>query len=204
MKHYKLLKDLPTFKAGDEFELNNRGDLIFVRGVEEPKDGKTLVAYAGSTLEKFPNILKDWFEEMSEQYKRWRAKENERYYFVDDWGDVDWRYGTEFASRGFRHNIGNYFKTEEEAKTYKEYLLAKQVLIYDTKGFVPDWKNFNQAKFEVFYDHGEKKFGYSEAGDCQTIGAIYFETEEDIKESFKKHKEQWEIVRKYEMGEKLK
>ena len=116
MKHYKLLKDLPTFKAGDEFKLNSRGDLVFVRGAEEPKDGQSLVAYAGFTLKKFPNILKDWFEEMSEQYKRWRAKENERYYFVDDWGDVDWRYGTEFASKGFRHNIGNYFKRLKPTK----------------------------------------------------------------------------------------
>lgn len=47
---------------------------------------------------------------------------------------------------------------------------------------------------------GGETLDYLEAGDFQTIGAIYFETEEDIRESFEKHKEQWEIVRKYEMG----
>jgi hypothetical protein len=200
MKHYKLLKDLPTFKAGDEFELNEKGHLVFVRGTQEVEEGQTLIAYTSYTLEKFPNILKDWFEEMPEQYKRWRAKENGGHYFVDDWGDVDYNYDAGFPPSTFRYNIGNYFKNEEEAEAYKEYLLAKQVLLDDTKGFVPDWKNFTQAKFEVFYDHGEKKFDYLEAGDCQTVGAIYFETEEDIKESFEKHKEQWEIVRRYEMG----
>lgn len=201
MKHYKLLKDLPTFKAGDEFELNERGHLVFVRGAEESKDDQSLVAYAGSTLEKFPSILTDWFEEIEEyKNKRWRAKENGGHYFVDDWGDVDYNYDAGFPPSTFRYNIGDYFKTEEEAEAYKEYLLAKQVLLDDAKGFVPDWKNFNQAKFEVFYDHGGKTLDYLEAGDCQTIGAIYFETEEDIRESFEKHKDQWEIVRKYEMG----
>lgn len=146
MKHYKLLKDLPTFKAGDEFYLDNSNNLYL-------KDSN-IMAYNHITLKKFPNILKDWFEEMPEQYKRWRAKENGGHYFVDDWGDVDYNYDAGFPPSTFRYNIGDYFETEEEAKTYKEYLLAKQVLLDDAKGFVPDWKNFNQAKFEVFYDHG--------------------------------------------------
>lgn len=199
MKRYKLLKDLPTFKAGDEFELNEKGHLVFVRGAEESKYDQSLVAYAGSTLEKFPNILKDWFEEIPDGYKRWRAECSETYWYLDDHGatlsNTDWDEYTD----SFRYSVGNYFKTEEEAKTHKEYLLAKQVLLDDTKGFVPDWKNFTQAKFEVFYDHGGKTLDYLEAGDFQTIGAIYFETEEDIRESFEKHKDQWEIVCRYEM-----
>lgn len=85
MKHYKLLKDLPTFKAGDEFELTKQGHLVFVRGAQEAEEGQILVAYASSTLEKFPNILTDWFEEIEEsKNKRWRAKENGGHYFVDE------------------------------------------------------------------------------------------------------------------------
>lgn len=195
MKYYKLLKDLPTFKAGDEFYISEK-DGGLVRASDDT------YAYSRLALEKCPNILKDgeWFEKMPEESKRWRAKRCEKYHFINDCGvicaEVEW--GDDID--GFRHATGDYFKTEEEAEAYKEYLLAKQVLLDDAKGFVPDWKNFNQAKFEVFYDHGEKTLDYSEAGDFQTIGAIYFGTEEDIRESFEKHKDQWEIVRKYEMG----
>ena len=58
-KRYKLKKDLPTFKAGDEFELMPCGALVQII------NGQTGVcAYAASTLEKFPSILTDWFEEI--------------------------------------------------------------------------------------------------------------------------------------------
>ncbi len=195
MKHYKLLKDLPTFKAGDEFEINNRGDLVFVGGTEEPKDGKTLVAYAGSTLEKFPNILTDWFEEIEEsKNKRWRAKENGGHYFVDDWGDVDYNYDAGFPPSTFRYNIGNYFKTEEEAEAYKEYLLAKQVLLDDAKGgkWAKDRSNWH-ASYDVIRWVSYWSYNYNP-------GQIYFKDEESLEKSLEEHKDQWEIVRKYEMG----
>ena len=194
MKHYKLLKDLPTFKAGDEFEINNRGDLVFVRGTQEVKEGQTLIAYTNSTLEKFPNILEDWFEEMSEQYKRWRARENERHYFVDDWGDVDYNYDAGFPPSTFRYNIGNYFKTEEEAEAYKEYLLAKQVLLDDAKGgkWAKDGSNWH-ASYDVIRWVSYWSYNYNP-------GQIYFKDEESLEKSLEEHKDQWEIVRKYEMG----
>lgn len=53
---FRLVKDLPTFKAGQEFHLSPKGNLIL-------NDGKFgIYAYAKQTLEKFPNILEDWFE----------------------------------------------------------------------------------------------------------------------------------------------
>lgn len=53
---FRLMKDLPTFKAGQEFNLSPKGNLIL-------NDGKFgICAYAKQTLEKFPNILEDWFE----------------------------------------------------------------------------------------------------------------------------------------------
>lgn len=53
---FRLVKDLPTFKAGQEFHLSPKGNLIL-------NDGKFgICAYAKQTLEKFPNILEDWFE----------------------------------------------------------------------------------------------------------------------------------------------
>ena len=194
MKHYKLLKDLPTFKVGDEFKLNEKGHLVFIKGTQEVEEGQTLIAYTSYTLEKFPNILKDWFEEMPEQYKRWRAKENGGHYFVDDWGDVDYNYDAGFPPSTFRYNIGNYFKTEEEAEAYKEYLLAKQVLLDDAKGgkWAKDGSNWH-ASYDVIRWVSYWSYNYNP-------GQIYFKDEESLAKSLKEHKDQWEIVRKYEMG----
>lgn len=195
MKHYKLLKDLPTFKAGDEFELTKQGHLVFVRGAQEAEEGQILVAYASSTLEKFPNILTDWFEETEEsKNKRWRAKENGGHYFVDDWGDVDYNYDAGFPPSTFRYNIGNYFKTEEEAEAYKEYLLAKQVLLDDAKGgkWAKDGSNWH-ASYDVIRWVSYWSYNY-------TPGQIYFKDEESLEKSLEEHKDQWEIVREYEMG----
>lgn len=195
MKHYKLLKDLPTFKAGDEFELTKQGHLVFVRGAQEAEEGQILVAYASSTLEKFPNILTDWFEEIEEsKNKRWRAKENGGHYFVDDWGDVDYNYDAGFPPSTFRYNIGNYFKTEEEAEAYKEYLLAKQVLLDDAKGgkWAKDGSNWH-ASYDVIRWVSYWSYNYNP-------GQIYFKDEESLEKSLEEHKDQWEIVRKYEMG----
>ena len=55
-KRYKLKRDLPTFRAGDIFYLSSMGNLI------HESDG--VVAYSWSTIDKFPNILTDWFEEI--------------------------------------------------------------------------------------------------------------------------------------------
>lgn len=57
MKKYKLLKDLPTFKAGDLFYISEHGALVHDGGV---------TAYARRTLDKFPEILTEWFEEIQE------------------------------------------------------------------------------------------------------------------------------------------
>lgn len=62
MKQYKLKKDLPTFKAGGIFHINDKGNLV-----SDNESSKGIVAYSKSTLDKFPSILTDWFEEYEEQ-----------------------------------------------------------------------------------------------------------------------------------------
>lgn len=57
MKYYQLKKDLPTFKQGQIFYINQFGSLV-------SNNEDNIVAYANTTLAKFPNILKDWFREV--------------------------------------------------------------------------------------------------------------------------------------------
>ena len=56
MKRYKLKRDLPTFKAGEVFYLSDAGNLF--------RESDDIAAYSWSTIDKFPNILTDWFEEI--------------------------------------------------------------------------------------------------------------------------------------------
>lgn len=56
MKYYQLTKDLPTFKKGQIFYLNEYGSLV--------SNEDHIVAYSWSTVAKFPNMLGDWFVEV--------------------------------------------------------------------------------------------------------------------------------------------
>lgn len=52
----------------------------------------------------------------SPQPKRWRAKDEEYYYFVDAAFNVRSEREIDSTIDGFRYEIGNYFRTEEEAQ----------------------------------------------------------------------------------------
>lgn len=57
MKYYQLMKDLPTFKEGELFFIDGRGNLISCAHED-------IVAYSEVTLKKFPSILENWFREV--------------------------------------------------------------------------------------------------------------------------------------------
>lgn len=59
MKRYKLLKDTPAFKAGTKCYIEEAGNMVPCRGISY-----TIVHK--DQLEKNPNILTDWFEEIKE------------------------------------------------------------------------------------------------------------------------------------------
>lgn len=189
MKYYKLLKDLPTFKAGDLFYINpDQGCLV-------QKD-TLILAYAKRTLEKFPNILTDWFEEIEEsENKRWRAKYGKKYWYLCDYGIAfsNTECGNDIDD--FRYIVGNYSKTEREAENYQEYLIARQVLLDDAEG-----GKFSDSygAWYAIYSLIVKDYRTTYTSSCYFPGVIYFRTGKALKKSLKIHKAQWEIVRKYE------
>lgn len=190
MKQYKLKKDLPTFNGGDEFYLDNNNDLRL--------KGSDIMAYNHKTLEKFPNILKDWFEEIPEEHKRRRAEMGDLYHFINDCGDINYGRDHNNPWDNYRHKTGNYGLTKEELEAKREYDIARQVLLDDAEGgkFVPgssnNWYNSYCLCLEAWSTFSSWYY---------YPGAIYFKSEEALLKSLKEHEEQWEIVRKYEMGE---
>ena len=187
MKRYKLKKDLPTFKAGDEFYIDSNNDLRL--------KGSDIMAYNHKTLEKFSNILKNWFEEIPE-LKRWRAKDGGEYTFLSDNGSIS--SSDEYGDNAddYRYNTGIYGRTKEELEAKLKYDIARQVLLDDAEGgkFIPYKMNYcllNNLSGDWLLDW---TYSYEQ-------GRIYFKDRESLKKSLKEHEEQWEIVRKYEMGE---
>ena len=57
MKRYKLKKDTPAFKAGAECYIEEAGNMV-------PCHGISYTIVHKDQLEKNPNILTDWFEEI--------------------------------------------------------------------------------------------------------------------------------------------
>ena len=193
MKRYKLLKDTPNLKAGAIFEEqgNYDDDKELVQVVS---DGcLTKPWFAVSDIDNFD----DWFEEVPGN-KRWRAKYGEEYWCIGGNGHTCHSTEDEHSTDSYRFCAGNYFKTEEEAETYKKYFLARQVLLDDAEGGKYSYGEENWCTYYSKYTQEWTGFD----NDIYHPGMIYFRTGEALQKSLEEHKEQWETVRKYEMWNK--
>lgn len=181
MKRYKLKRDLPTFKAGEIFYLNDAGSLIH--------KGDGVAAYSWATIDKFPNILTDWFDEIEEP-TRWKPEGGERYYYVGNTGNTfgsEWSY---FVLDQDRFEIGNCFKTEEEAERVVEYLKALAVVRGDattefTRG-KSNWFVYLDADHNSL--HPTCSYYINSKG---VFGLPYFATEKDAQRSIELHRNEW-------------
>ena len=194
MKRYKLLKDTPTLKAGTIFEERESPDEYKELGQVVTDGCLTRPWLTVSEINNFDV----WFEEIPEKYERWRGGRGDSYYFIDDEGAIRHEIDTNDGMDNYRYNIGNYFKTEAEAESYKKYLTARQVLLDDAEGgkCIEYGKNWH-----AYYDTITKTYHPVHSISYFYPGIIYFRTEEALEKSLKEHEEQWKTVRKYEMGE---
>lgn len=201
-KYYKLKSDLPTFKAGDVFRINILGHLEYVKGAQEVKKGQELIAYTKMTLDKFPDMLKDWFEEMPDYavYTKWRAENGGKYWFISDEGDVFSEYELGDSTDTNRWNMGNYYKTEGDTKKHQKYLKALNILLADASGgeYVDGGDNWTAV-----YDCYRGIYDISDNVDVISVGNnIWFQNVDDIENSLKKHRDEWNIVRDYRRKKK--
>lgn len=62
------------------------------------------------------------FETHTASKKEWRAKDGEKYYFVTGAFEIDTIKDTRLMVNDLHHKVGNYFKKEEDAKVYRNYM----------------------------------------------------------------------------------
>ena len=185
MKRYKLLKDLPFVKAGEILEIYHSDDKKYLHIFNENKE-EIYQLKIGYNVAETHN---EWFKEI---------KESEEYFYITTDGFVY------FAIKGKdkeleinRKAIGNYFETKEEAKKYLGYLKAKEVIKQDAKGYELNSGDYWKRSYFCYYSYENKNIciNYSQRAKRPDI---YFESEEDIKESLKNHPEEWKIYLTYE------
>ena len=182
MKRYKLLKDTPAFKAGTECYIEEAGNMVPCRGISY-----TIVHK--DQLEKNPNILTDWFEEIDES-TRWKPEQDQEYYLLDSNGLVHESVWADDSADRSRFEIGNCFQTEEEIERVVEYLKALAVVRGDaTSEFV----KYNDNWF-IGYDPEHKSidaFCNPYTARNGIFGLPYFATREDAQRSIELHKKEW-------------
>lgn len=191
MKRYKLKKDLPTFGAGDEFFIPSSGGLWLIDGYDgvDGYYGK-IMAYAQSTLDKFPNILTDWFEEIPEEPKTvWDLEDGEDFFLVDSSEAEVFGHSWENKFEPER-SLGDVFLTREDAEKELARRKAKVILERDTKGFKPDW-TVGTGKYEVYYDYVGEGLMIEYYYNCCGHPDLWFATAEDAKASIKVHPNAW-------------
>lgn len=193
MKQYRLLKDLPTFKAGQLAYISKTGNLI--AGTPEnqktTETGLIIMIYHETTLKKFPNILTEWFEEIEEptDSAHWKPQLDDRYWSIDYWGNVDCTNWGNTTIDVWKLNSGNVYRTEEECEKARVRRLAK-VRLQRTSDFKPDFEDC-RGGWVVYYNYKDKEL-YSYDTDYDDSGEIvHYATSEDARKSIKENREDW-------------
>lgn len=66
--------------------------------------------------------------------KRWRAEDDEVYFYINEHFEVDWFRDNRMPGTNKNHENGNYFKTSEEAEEYAEYIKKCSLEWHEKKG----------------------------------------------------------------------
>lgn len=184
MKRYKLLKNLPFAKAGEEFEEGT--------GKRNSKPEKTLISKNHITT-----II--WIKDI-DNFDEWFEEESKIYFTIDffrkEIAKVSEKEIMSYAIDNVK-SLGMLFETQEKAEKHLKYLQAKEVIKQDTKGFKPNWNDENERKYYGYWNfennNPDWKLLY-----ISKENNIYFKSSEDIKESFEKHPEEWKKYLTYE------
>ena len=195
MKRYKLLKDLPTFKAGQLAYISKTGNLI--AGTSEnqktTETGLIIMIYHETTLKKFPNILTEWFEEIEEPTDsiHWKPKKDDEYFWMNSYGETQPDVWDGDSIDIMRLALGMIYRTEEECERARERKLA-EVRLHRTSTFEPDFENC-EGGWVVGYDYDDNSLIAIHVDNADYGEIVRYATEEEAKRSIRENKKDWLI-----------
>lgn len=115
--------------------------------------------------------------EKQESKVRWRAKEDEIYYYFNVFGEIRANRDGRYKMDADIYNLGNYFKTEEEAENVVEkikiYTQLKDLSLRLNKGLKISWDDFTQKKYYIGFNYPSNTLMRWYANNSQDIGQIY-------------------------------
>ena len=196
MKRYKLLKDLPYAKAGEIFIVEAGIRKVLAEAVLTHSENEEIQFWMKDIKD-----FKDWFEALPE------IKIPFQFFFIygtsiDTICEQDYWFKKKAKQKYVKiideyKRIGNYFETLQEAKEHLAYLKAKETIRQDTKGFEPDWNNFNQPKWCGIWDSQRRLILATDNYTNQTDN-IYFGSEDEVEGSIDTHYREWKIYLTYQ------
>lgn len=140
---------------------------------------KKQISELQSKVDKLENESKE-----EKKGKRWRAKINDTYFYINDVGYADVSHENNDSFDKYRFKTRNYFKSEEEAEEYKEVMntyydlmdLAEEL----NKGRKIDWNNERQQKFYIYFNLEKNTLIQGYTFITKDMGQIYFLNENII------------------------
>ena len=196
MKRYKLLRDLPTFKAGQLAYISKTGNLI--AGTPENQEttdtGLILMIYHETTLKKFPEILTEWFEEIQEEPTdsiHWKPECGEEYWVVNSYGLIVKRIWSDSNEDLNMYKLGIVHPTKEECEKAHDRRLA-EVRLRRTSTFEPDFEN-GKGSHCIGYDYLAETLRIYPASYIDAGEPVRYETEEDAQKSIEENRKDWLI-----------
>ena len=122
-------------------------------------------------LEKLESL-----RERKESFRRWMADYDETYYCISSCGYVTDFRENDCSIDNFRYETGNYFKTENEAREYREKLIIyqnlKDLALELNQGKQIDFDNTTQEKYIIILDD-MRNLNIISSVYQQSIGQIY-------------------------------
>lgn len=193
MKRYQLLKDLPTFKSGQFAFLSEAGNLIAgtPSNPETTPGGVNLMIYHANTIEKFPEILTEWFEKIQEEPTdsiHWKPRIGDRCFILEN-ANIRPTLYTGMLRDCNAWRTGKIFRTEEECEKARERELA-EVRLRRTSTFKPDFEN-DKGGWVVFYNPREKILETHEVYRLDYGEIVRYETREEAEKSIKENRADW-------------
>lgn len=129
-----------------------------------------------------------------EEPEEWKLNMGEKYYTIDDFGNISWWVCDNYGAVIGAIEIGNAFKTREEA----EFELERRKIITELKKYSKAY-NPNENNVCICYSYAEDNLEtYLEPLDEPDIGAYYFESEKMAEKAIKEVGE--ERIKKYLFG----
>lgn len=184
MKRYKLLKDLPTFKAGDLFYISEYGALVYSGGDVD------VMVYARQTLDMFPNILTEWFEEIREPTDNihWKPKIGDKCFILEN-NNIRHTNYTGMVRDYNAYITGRVFRFEKEAIAAANRELA-EARLRRTSNFKPDFR-LGCGGYAVYYDHVLCALRAHSLSTIDSGEIVRYETMEDAGKSIRENREDW-------------